>query len=310
MTWVNGANYIPKDLMRFWEPDGVTTLDTGPVVGVAAFRSILTIAHGVNFWQFNSAHGEAAEIAAYKGDWTYEGFVYMYSLAANHCLFTAGGWAGLVTEIGNVTAQVVVLSSGKITTFWERDASVAVSPSADSIGGLAAGSWYHVGVVKDSVAQTLAYYINGTASGTATYGFNPTGGDSTVAFDLRTGFGAYVANINNNNHKTACATFSTTKRNAAWMTASHARLAIDGALPTDASTWINVPPIYLADIEQTGVYGPTMGSTVACICPEDPVVDPGPSPLAAPVVVGDPEYVDHTQLAADRLCQYSKHKLL
>ncbi len=247
MTWVNTANYVPIDHDRFWAPDTVAQLAAGPVTGTAAFQSAGG-AYGVSFWQESSLRGMVAETAAYKGDWTYEGFIYIFGLAVNHCLFAAGGWAGAV-EANNSTAEVLVKATGKLSTYWEKGVNVPVPPAADSTGVLAINTWYHVGVVVDQTAKTIAYYINGALSSSTTFAFNPTGGDSATPFELRTSFGGYVSHINSNNHKTGCATFSTTKRDATWMAASYTHLTSDGILPTDSNTWCKTTPILLSELE-------------------------------------------------------------
>lgn len=260
MTWVNGANYVPADPLRHWNMDVIGTLVDGPVAGTAAFRSVAPSGpYGISFWQTESSHGNLVEAAAYKGDWTWEGFVYLVG-TATHILFSAGGWEGMPIEEANVTALIYVNSSNRLSVHWEYGASIPQSPSATSNTNIPTGQWVHLGVVKDSVAKTIAYYLNGAASGTATYVNNPTGGDSATHGVCRTAIGGYVNFGHTSNCRTSASTFSTTKRDATWMAASYAHLSTDGILPTDEHTWINANAILLSEIEDRGVHGPTMGS--------------------------------------------------
>lgn len=66
-------------------------------------------------------------------------------------------------------------------------------------------------------------------------------------------FGGYLNGWTLPNARIACATFSTTKRDATWMANSYTHLSTDGTLPTDASTWANVGPFLRSDNEKRGV---------------------------------------------------------
>lgn len=275
MAWEAAANPVPRnDPMRLWYLDGSAAPVAGPVAGVASVPTIVNSSYGRTFYQLDSLHGNAAEAAAFYGDWTWEAFVYLVG-SATHILFSSGGWANPTTEDGNVTSLIYITGS-KLKTHWEHGANLAVTPSATSATALALGTWYHLAIVKDSVAKTLAYYVNGVADGTATFTFNSTGGDSATAGVCRTSIGGYVNFGHTTNCRIGATTFSTIKRDAAWIAASAAHRLTDGVLPTDGSTWIDTGAILLSGLEDD-VNGPTLGqSTPSPAPPTITVVSPTP----------------------------------
>lgn len=255
MTWVTTSNPVPRDIARVWNPDGANgfqTMADGPVDGTAAFSGVNGTVYGPSYWQESSVHGIAAEAAAHYGDWTWEGFVRLNS-TTNSLLYSAGGWYGQVVEAGNITCTVYINSSNKIACYWETGVNVAVTPSAASTTALALNTWYHVAVVKDSVAKTLTFYLNGVADGSATFASNPTGGNSSTPGECRTGYAPYVNYIFTSNVRISCGTFSTVKRSGAWISANAARRLTDGTLSTDGSTWNQIGPVLRSDIETRGV---------------------------------------------------------
>lgn len=54
-----------------------------------------------------------------------------------------------------------------------------------------------------------------------------------------------------------------------------------------------------------GYFGRYFGGGVSAAVPTPP---PAPALVAAPILPSEPEYVDHVQLAIDRLCEQFKTK--
>lgn len=314
MAWLNTANILPRDIRRVWYLDatnGQQVLLDGPVAGTFAYQ-ITSSGYGPTAYFESSQYGVPAESAAYRGDWTYEGFVYMNS-AANSLVFNAGGWSGQTTEDKNLLAAIV-LRNQKIEVWWETGSNTTVTPSAQS-AVMSLTAWHHIAVVKDSVAKTLAFYVDGAPSGTATFSANPTGGDTASTGECRMAFGGYLNGWTLPNARIACATFSTAKRDAAWMAASYAHLSTDATLPTDESTWMQVGPYLRSDLEQRAAVAVDVahasaydegfdGGYAAGLAAGAPPTPPEPpTPVPLPVTFTDPEYVDHVAVALSRLPQ-------
>lgn len=278
MTWIPSANPVPFDLKRIWNYDSNPTLPLladGPVAGVASFRGVAGVNYGVAYLPQDSAYGIAAEAAVYRGDWTWEGFVYFnaFPIGSQHYLFTSGGWQALAGEQNNITCGIRTSPGGflgekRLQFFWQTTGGATVTSAANSITQLSAGVWYHLALVKDATAKQVTYYLNGVADGVSAFSANPVGGDSTVPFALRTAWAGYIGGYGlGTNLRMGASEFSTVMRDAAWLSANAARVSTDGKLNTDANTWSYVPAIQRTLSEQYVSAVPAGGATSGNVGP-------------------------------------------
>lgn len=227
-------NYLPVETTRLWYGEGDLEELGGPVAGVSSWQTKQAASvYGPTYWFHDTSHGVAAEIAAYTGSWTWEGYIYLTNMGVNNHLFSAGAWA----RDDAVVCQIEVVSS-KLRTFWENGTAADYYPSVSGGTSISVNTWTHLAVVKNATAKTVTYYFNGVQDGIATFDANPTCSDPPNR--LRAGFGNYVGStwLSEQNH--VAQTFSTVQRSAGWIAASATQAAATGTLPTDSSTWVDM----------------------------------------------------------------------
>ncbi|MBP8231782.1 MAG: LamG domain-containing protein [Rhizorhabdus sp.] len=152
----------------------------------AAAALFALIASGSNGFQATSGLGLSYPLT---GDYTIEAIVNTRAAGANtYRLFSISGSGE--TEAANYQAYFNVSSTLEIGCFWEYGAGTNVTIASGVT--LVEGQTYHLAMVKDGTANTVAFYVDGAPVATIGYANEPSGGSGTLvtAIGLDGGAGA------------------------------------------------------------------------------------------------------------------------
>jgi hypothetical protein len=113
--------------------------------------------------------------APLTGDWTMECVVVPCVIGANSVRILTFSGIG-ETEAANYQFYLNLSTSGELSMFWEYGAGANLNVPSSIL--LEEGTRYHVAMIKDGTADTIAFYINGVLVATVAYSFEPSGGGS------------------------------------------------------------------------------------------------------------------------------------
>jgi hypothetical protein len=249
------------------------------------------------FGRFNkmTKAGDAASVTALLGDWTIEFFIkWLRNTAETQFVVTYGGAGEASPE--NFQGSVRISSAGVVQAFWESGAGVDELVVPTSGMTLVVGTVHHVAVVKDSVANTVLFYLDGVQQGAAVaYTNEPTGGAGTVEWNI----GGVPGGAAPTNYLVATLRsvhVSNVVRTAGVIAANAALRTTTIVHATDGSTfahWIGaeIPDVY--DLTNNGHHLRVVGTTPTVY---DPLVDAGQSRLLVADVtefvhVSDPTFL-------------------
>lgn len=160
--------------------EGVPDFTDGPATG--------TLARTLNYETASPGNGRAltcVTTAAWQslliGSWTWEAFIRVDSLPSAgqfDSFWSHSGSFALETAINNSLGTIQICDDGKLRAFWEH--STGIDDTSKQVAGsaLSVGTWYHVGIVKDSVANNVLFYLDGVLQDTIAYTNEPDTGTS------------------------------------------------------------------------------------------------------------------------------------
>lgn len=135
---------------------------------------------GASGGKLSSAMGLTLPIT---GDWTLECIMVIRNLNnPERCLTFGGNGSGGAGQ--NSQFALIIQTTGQFSITWEQGANVGVTNLSGLV--MALNTPYHLIAVKDSVAKTITFYVNGRKLVFVNYTLEPTGGGTAPVIGIGT----------------------------------------------------------------------------------------------------------------------------